>query len=296
MVASDVGVNLRAGIVAFIMFNRVSSRVYLAASVGLLLVFAGTASGADNQKSVDDPKAAAGPRIQPPGEPYQKIVDHRVVKKSPDGNTRATIVYYKSYYYGEGESGVVIRDCHGRILGAEDWTCGGTQGFRVVQSQWSPDSRFFVFKLENAGGHSPSHIPVSFFDIQRRQFYAVGPLLVRQRIIDRRFRLTAPAKLTVLTDDLSSPVDKHLRTAIALNHLSPKDRNAAAREEEDFMQWLRKTENEWNPTKVVPGGLPCGFLITDGIPHMRDSAATMVRGILRPCFSRAFSSARHSWR
>jgi len=167
---------------------------------------------------------------------YQKIIDRKVFYHSPDRKMRAVVVYYQRYLYGAGESRVDIRDGQGRLVGSEDYTCGGTQGFRVKQTAWSADSRFFVFSVVNAGGHSPTYTPMTFYDVRRHRFYSVNTLAKNGMITNDHFRLAAPASLTVDTWDE--------KTTINLHHLTKKNRQAAAAEERDFIDRLRKNANQ----------------------------------------------------
>jgi hypothetical protein len=121
-------------------------------------------------------------------------------------------------------------------MASEDYTCGGTQGFRVEQAAWSTDSRFFVFSVVNAGGHSPTITPMSFYDVRRHRFYSVNTLAKDGVITNDHFKLVAPASLTVDGWDE--------KTTIHLHHLTRKNRQAAAAEERDFIAHLREDSDK----------------------------------------------------
>jgi hypothetical protein len=54
------------------------------------------------------------------------------------------------------ESRVVIRSTKGETLNSKDYSSPrGFNGYYVVNAQWSPDSKFFVYSMSSSGGHSP---------------------------------------------------------------------------------------------------------------------------------------------
>jgi hypothetical protein len=63
----------------------------------------------------------------------------------------------------------------------------GEHGYGLDGGQWTMDSRFFVFRLRNSGGHSPMNAPHSVLVRERRA------LLRTERHYRRRYFLGLPA-------------------------------------------------------------------------------------------------------
>jgi hypothetical protein len=64
----------------------------------------------------------------------------------------------------KSESRVVIRSAERKVLSKADYSStSGDQGFSVMQAVWTPDSQYFVFRLESSGGHQPYASPTFFY-------------------------------------------------------------------------------------------------------------------------------------
>ena len=62
------------------------------------------------------------------------------------------------------ESRVVIRTAKGNTLNSKDYSSPrGFNGYYVVNAQWSPDSKFFVYSMSSSGGHSPWQFPMAVY-------------------------------------------------------------------------------------------------------------------------------------
>jgi hypothetical protein len=119
---------------------------------------------------------------------------------SLDHHLRAVVVYYNPRGYGTGESRVDIRDRRGRLVSSQDYSDGGTQGFAVNRGAWTPNSRYFVFTMQSAGGHQPWHFDTHFYSRRHRRFGDLEELLTAGAATDReQFRMRAPARVTVHT-------------------------------------------------------------------------------------------------
>jgi hypothetical protein len=46
-------------------------------------------------------------------------------------------------------------------------------GLGIVKSEWTPDSRFFVFITEHGGGHSPMMHPMFFWDTSSKKLFSL---------------------------------------------------------------------------------------------------------------------------
>ena len=80
------------------------------------------------------------------------------VYPSPDGSLRAVVypVDISLNATPDMESRVVIRTSKGDTLTSKDYASPrGFNGYYVVNAQWSPDSKFFVYSMSSSGGHSP---------------------------------------------------------------------------------------------------------------------------------------------
>jgi hypothetical protein len=121
----------------------------------------------------------------------------RLVYWAPNGRFRAVVVEYQPLGYGNGESRMEISDRRGRLLGAQDYSDGGTQGYRLEKGAWTADSRFFVFSTESAGGHQPWHHPTHFYDRRSRRFGFLDGLIDGPGVEDGSFRLKPLARVTV---------------------------------------------------------------------------------------------------
>jgi hypothetical protein len=124
-------------------------------------------------------------------------VSRQAVHWAPNRQVRAVVVHYKPLGYGNGESRVDIRDRRGRLLGSQDYSDGGTQGYQVGRAAWTADSRFFVFSTQSAGGHQPWHHPTHFYDRRTRRFGSLDAVVDGPGIDEGRFRLRPSARVTV---------------------------------------------------------------------------------------------------
>ena len=80
---------------------------------------------------------------------------------SPDGQFRAIV--QPSGKDGK-ESRIEVLSSNGHIIFKQDFgSSDGEHGKAVVQAGWTPDSKFFVWNMENSGGHSPWHWPIYYF-------------------------------------------------------------------------------------------------------------------------------------
>ena len=80
------------------------------------------------------------------------------------------------------ESRMELRSRSGRLLAEQDYSSvDGEHGYGVKKAVWTPDSNFFVYSLENSGGHSPWHTPVEFYRRARPQDTQPGRRAPRRR-------------------------------------------------------------------------------------------------------------------
>jgi hypothetical protein len=93
---------------------------------------------------------------------------------SPDGALVAHVT--RTGRGGCGESRVEILEADGHLRADADYTSGdGEHGEGVVLAAWSPDSRFFVYSLADAGDSAAVKYRIDFY---RRDSNKVRPITV----------------------------------------------------------------------------------------------------------------------
>jgi hypothetical protein len=117
--------------------------------------------------------------------------------RSPDGNMVALIRYPKPLFTPT-ESRIQITTKDARVLaernyGSED----GKHGYGITRAAWTPDSQFFVYKLESSGGQEPWHSPVHFFSRKDNKFVELDPLLNDAVSNTLQFLVSPPDRMTV---------------------------------------------------------------------------------------------------
>ena len=143
-------------------------------------------------------------------QPTAKGPGHHPIKcvTSPGQKLRACVFSVGKYPRAPfNESRVEIRNNKGAVLETKDFkSLDGEHGRNVQKSEWSPNSRFFVFSTASSGGHSPWHWQTYFYDRKRNTFKEVddftGP------IVKRNFKLTAPDWIEVYVQGTAAdPMD-----------------------------------------------------------------------------------------
>ena len=93
--------------------------------------------------------------------------------QSPDGALSAQIIPAKKNLLGNAyESRVEIRTEEGKLLKTADYTSeDGDHGLIVANTEWSPDSQFFIYSAYSSGGHSPWFSRVYFYNRNDNKLY-----------------------------------------------------------------------------------------------------------------------------
>jgi hypothetical protein len=65
----------------------------------------------------------------------------------------------------------------------------------VLDCQWSPDSRFFVFITKDIAGHSIWHSPTTLYDSQTGKFWELDQYI--GDVVDEKVHFTAPDVLSI---------------------------------------------------------------------------------------------------
>jgi hypothetical protein len=115
---------------------------------------------------------------------------------SADGTLLAVVaVKGKEKGAAANESRVEIRRRGKTLLRAHDFSSSdGEYGYYVDGARWTPDSRFFVFRMRSSGGHSPMWAPVVFWSRRTNRFYQVNDYTA-----DIAFSVISPDKVTLST-------------------------------------------------------------------------------------------------
>ena len=118
--------------------------------------------------------------------------------ESPDKQLIASVVATNSgTAIASSESRVEVRSATGELLAQEDFTSqDGEHGYAVTKAAWTPDSQFFVFNLENSGGHSPWHSPTKFYARKQQKIMSLDEAL-HDSVTGGDFVIGAPDKVTV---------------------------------------------------------------------------------------------------
>lgn len=99
--------------------------------------------------------------------------------------------------YERYESRVEVRSKSGRLLAEQGYSSPDREhGYGVEKAVWTPDSNFFVYSLENSGGHQPWHAPVEFYSRAAGRIFSLDDAL-HDAVMSPQFSLAAPDRVTV---------------------------------------------------------------------------------------------------
>ena len=129
------------------------------------------------------------------------------------------------------ENQIDIYTAHLDKLCTLDFSSGdGEHGYSVAKASWTADGNFFVFSLENSGGHSPWHTPTEFVSFGkynpgfRAQVCLLDSYLDDPGIMDPDFQLTAPNSVTTHIYGASKDVTVSLSALISQHPVNGKSR------------------------------------------------------------------------
>ena len=127
--------------------------------------------------------------------------------RSPDGKLIAKVVEVNKAH----ESRLEIRDSVGKVLLANDYSSPDMEhGQAICRAEWTPDGEFFVFSMENTGGHSPLGRPTSFYSRQQNRIYDLDKSV--GYITGCNFKLQTPN--WIITKRMGRPVRVALGTLV----------------------------------------------------------------------------------
>ena len=101
------------------------------------------------------------------------LASRRVTYYSPDRTLKAVDAVKDRKH--RDESIVEIRDRRGKLLCRRDFTSdSGHDGYQVAETAWTPDSRFFIFSIDNIGGHQPWTVPTYIYSRRLNRIISLG--------------------------------------------------------------------------------------------------------------------------
>jgi hypothetical protein len=106
----------------------------------------------------------------------------------------------------------------------------GEHGYFVAKAAWTADGNFFVFSLENSGGHSPWHTPTEFVSFEKYTpgFHAevclLDSYLDGPGISTPDFQLTAPNSVTTSVYNASKEITVSLSAITSQHPVNGKSR------------------------------------------------------------------------
>jgi hypothetical protein len=147
---------------------------------------------------------------------------------SPDKKTHATVLPADISLNAtpDMESRVVIRSANGDTLNSLDHSSPrGMNGYYVDHTQWSPDSKFFVYNLVSSGGHSPWSHPTMVYSVEHNRFASFSDLIGGGPVLSDAFQFEGAHVLIASTwkreGAIEDPVPVNVDLAAAFAKLKP---------------------------------------------------------------------------
>ncbi|MDR3626270.1 MAG: hypothetical protein P4L45_05530 [Ignavibacteriaceae bacterium] len=108
---------------------------------------------------------------------------------SPDKTIRVVV----SNISDGSESKIHIYNSKGKILFDTSYISKDHQhGFKIIQTNWTANSKYFVFSLSNSGGHQPWHYPTFIYCVPDKKLLSVDSIW---GAVTSDFKLTPPDSL-----------------------------------------------------------------------------------------------------
>ncbi len=136
---------------------------------------------------------------------------------SPDHRLLAVVNDVQRSSHATSESIVEIRNSRGTTISKTDYSSDdGQHGYGVVQSQWTPDSNFFIYNMTSSGGHQAWHCPTYVFSSRDSRTYSLDEYL--GPITDPEFTVTPPDRVRLKGQRRSDLRDAvfHVRLSVLL--------------------------------------------------------------------------------
>jgi hypothetical protein len=130
-----------------------------------------------------------------------------------------------------GESRVEIYAPHlDKVYSLDFSSEDGEHGYAVAKAGWTADENFFVFGLENSGGHAPRHTPIEFVSFGkyspgfRAQVCLLDSYFDDPGITTPDFKLTTPNSITTRIYGASKDVTVSLSAITSQHPVNGKSR------------------------------------------------------------------------
>jgi hypothetical protein len=118
---------------------------------------------------------------------------------APNGHGKAVITDTSPT---DCEFALEIHEANGQLGIRKDYRSGDHEhGGCLGMAQWTPDSRFFVFVVENAGGHQSWNSPIEFYSLRTRRILRVEAF-IPDPITASGFEVFAPDEIEFETTRL----------------------------------------------------------------------------------------------
>jgi hypothetical protein len=141
-----------------------------------------------------------------PAHPGKVRQDYR----SPDGKLIARVIEVNKAH----EARVEIRNSKGKQLLTQDYSSPDMErGQGLQKAAWTPDGEFFVFSMENTGGHSPMGRPTFFYSRRQNRIYDLDDAI--GYITEWNFKLEAPNWVITKRLDQESGESETARVALS---------------------------------------------------------------------------------
>jgi len=132
-----------------------------------------------------------------PAPPCQQGLPRPEHMISPDRSVFA-LIRYPMLSGTTTESRIQFTTIDGHVLAERSYVSeDGKHGYGIIRAAWTPDSQFFVYKLESSGDHEPWHNPVHFFSRKDNKFVELDPLLNDAVSNTQQFLVSPPDRVTV---------------------------------------------------------------------------------------------------
>jgi hypothetical protein len=147
---------------------------------------------------------------------------------SPDKRTIASVLAVDISLNAtpDMESRVVMRSSAGATLSSKDYSSpNGTNGYYVLNAEWSPDSQFFAYSMMSSGGHSPWSFPIAVYSVEKNQFARFSDMIAGSPTLSGAFTFSAPHTLNAST--WQAPGDLDHRVPVSVDLAIAFDKSAA---------------------------------------------------------------------
>jgi hypothetical protein len=120
--------------------------------------------------------------------PNQELAAIAITRLSPDKPERLDLSWQD----------VLFKDTKGNPLALLTLETGtGVGPGSILNATWSPDSRFFAFKIASSGGHSAWHSPAYVFDASDSRVYSVDATMGPVATSDSKLHISHSNTVTI---------------------------------------------------------------------------------------------------